>query len=87
MSRLTINFNLILLQFYYILANLVNIQNVLWLECRQGDVYTTGQYHHQQCSVPLQGTQGSVATRLRCGGICIDQFVTQSLLSLMAKEL
>jgi len=31
-------------------------------------------------------SQGSVATRLRCDGIFNNQFVTQSLLSLLVKE-
>jgi len=30
--------------------------------------------------------QGSVATHLMCGGILNDQFVTQSLLSLIVKK-
>ena len=34
----------------------------------------------------IKVTQGGVATRLRCGGIFNDQFVTQSLLSLTVKE-
>ena len=29
----------------------------------------------------IKVSQDSVATRLRCGGICNDQFITQSLLS------
>jgi len=31
--------------------------------------------------------QGSVSTRLRCDGICNDQFITQSLLSLRVKKI
>jgi len=31
-------------------------------------------------------SQGSVATRLRCGGIFSDQFITQSLLSQRVKH-
>ena len=34
----------------------------------------------------IKVSQDSVATRLRCGGICNDQFITQSLLSPRVKE-
>jgi len=34
----------------------------------------------------IKVSQGSGATRLRCGGICNDQFIIQSLLSPKVKE-
>ena len=34
----------------------------------------------------IKVSQGSVVTRLRCSGICNDQFITQSLLSPRVKE-
>jgi len=39
---------------FWLIYVTVNIQNViLWLECRHGGVYATGQCHRQQRSVPL----------------------------------
>jgi len=36
--------------------------------------------------VNIKVSQGSVATRLRCDGICNDQFITQSLRSPRVKK-
>jgi len=46
--------------------------------------HATGQWH---CSASSDISRPSVATHLRCGGICSDSFITNCLLILTVKEL